>query len=336
MQPTINGIVGFLLYKYTINISSDEKRKGEEGMEKIIKVENLTKSFGNIKAVNDISFEVEKGELFGFLGVNGAGKSTTINMICTLAKKTSGKVEVCGLEIGKEDKEIRNKIGVVFQENSLDGLLTVKQNLIARAYLYESDGKKIKKNLDNVCDILKIGNLLNRPFKELSGGQKRSCDIARALMNTPEILFLDEPTTGLDPKTRQNLWNSVEYLRKELKMTVFLTTHYMEEAAKAQHISVIDAGKIVASGTPFKLKEQYSMDRLKVESSNVDKVKSILKTNSIDYKEDTNRLSIGIPNSLFAISLLQKLEPHINSFEVLQGTMEDAFLNITGKSLMEE
>ncbi|GKX67166.1 ABC transporter ATP-binding protein [Inconstantimicrobium mannanitabidum] len=304
-------------------------------METIIKVKNLSKSFGNVKAVNDISFEVQKGELFGFLGVNGAGKSTTINMICTLAQKTSGNVQVCGMELGKKDKEIRNKIGVVFQENSLDGLLTVKQNLISRAYLYESNTKKIKKNLDNVCEILKIGDLLNRPFKELSGGQKRSCDIARALMNTPEILFLDEPTTGLDPKTRQNLWNSIEYLRKEMKMTVFLTTHYMEEAAKAQHISVMDAGRIVASGTPFKLKEEYSMDKLKVEPANKETVKSILKSNSIKYKEDTNRLNIEIPNSLFAISLLEKLQQHINSFEVVQGTMEDAFLNITGKSLRE-
>lgn len=304
-------------------------------MNNVIQVRNLTKNFGNMKAVDDISFEVERGELFGFLGINGAGKSTTINILCTLANKTSGSVEVCGLELGKKDKEIRNKIGVVFQDNSLDELLTVKENLISRAYLYETNGKKIKQNLDRVCEILKIGDLLGRQFKELSGGQKRSCDIARALMNTPEILFLDEPTTGLDPKTRQNLWHNIEYLRKETKMTVFLTTHYMEEAARAKHIAIMDAGKIAVYGTPFKIKEKYSLDKLKVEPSNIDELKGILEEHHLNYKEDTNRLSIEIPNSLYSIELLEKIKKYIKSFEVVQGTMEDAFLNITGKSLKE-
>ena len=304
-------------------------------MSSIIKVRNLTKSFGKVKAVDNINFEVEKGELFGFLGVNGAGKSTTINILCTLANKTSGNVEVCGFELGEKDKEIRNKIGIVFQDNSLDELLTVRENLISRGYLYEMDSKKVKQNLERVCETLKIGDLLNRKFKELSGGQRRSCDIARALMNTPEILFLDEPTTGLDPKTRQNLWNSLEYLRKETQMTVFLTTHYMEEAAKAQHVAIMDAGKIVANGTPFKIKEDYALDKLKVEPSNIEQVKNILEDYNLDYKEDTNRLNINIPNSLYSIALLEKIEKHIKSFEVVQGTMEDAFLNITGKSLKE-
>lgn len=304
-------------------------------MNNAIQVRNLTKNFGNMKAVDDISFEVERGELFGFLGVNGAGKSTTINILCTLANKTFGAVEVCGLELGKKDKEIRNKIGVVFQDNSLDELLTVKENLISRAYLYETNSKKIKQNLDRVCEILKIGDLLGRQFKELSGGQKRSCDIARALMNTPEILFLDEPTTGLDPKTRQNLWNNIDYLRKETQMTVFLTTHYMEEAARAKHIAIMDAGKIAVHGTPFKIKEEYSTDKLKVEPSNIDELKGILGKHHLNYKEDTNRLSIDIPNSLYSIELLEKIKKYIKSFEVVQGTMEDAFLNITGKSLKE-
>lgn len=304
-------------------------------MNNVIQVRNLTKNFGNMKAVNDISFEVERGELFGFLGINGAGKSTTINILCTLANKTFGSVEVCGLELGKKDKEIRNKIGVVFQDNSLDGLLTVKENLISRAYLYETNSKRIKQNLDKVCEILKIGDLLGRQFKELSGGQKRSCDIARALMNTPEILFLDEPTIGLDPKTRQNLWDNIECLRNETKMTVFLTTHYMEEAAKANHIAIMNAGKIVVHGTPFKIKEEYSLDKLKVEPSNIDELIEILKEHRLDYEEYTNHLNIDIPNSLYSIELLQKIKKYIKSFEVVQGTMEDAFLNVTGKSLKE-
>jgi len=304
-------------------------------MNNVIQVRNLTKNFGNMKAVNDISFEVERGELFGFLGINGAGKSTTINILCTLANKTFGSVEVCGLELGKKDKEIRNKIGVVFQDNSLDGLLTVKENLISRAYLYETNSKRIKQNLDKVCEILKIGDLLGRQFKELSGGQKRSCDIARALMNTPEILFLDEPTIGLDPKTRQNLWDNIECLRNETKMTVFLTIHYMEEAAKANHIAIMNAGKIVVHGTPFKIKEEYSLDKLKVEPSNIDELIEILKEHRLDYEEYTNHLNIDIPNSLYSIELLQKIKKYIKSFEVVQGTMEDEFLNVTGKSLKE-
>lgn len=305
-------------------------------MSNIIKVKNLTKCFGEVNAVDNISFEVQKGELFGFLGVNGAGKSTTINMLCTLMEKTAGFVEVCGLELGKNDNEIRKKIGVVFQDNCLDDLLTVKDNLVLRSYLYENDKKKIKNNLDNICEILNIGHLLDKKYRTLSGGQKRICDIARALINTPEILFLDEPTTGLDPKTRQDLWNNVEYLRKEMNMTVFLTTHYMEEAAKAQHVCIIDSGKVIAHDTPFKLKEIYATDQLRIETSNKEAVEEILKIKRLNYKEDTNRLNIEIPNSLYSIRILKELEQHIKSFEVIQGTMENAFINATGKKLREE
>lgn len=305
-------------------------------MENIIEVKNLSKSFGDFKAVDNISFNVKRGELFGFLGVNGAGKSTTINMLSTLLKNFSGEIKICGLNLGKNDAEIRKKIGIVFQNNSLDDLLTVKENLISRAYLYGDDKKKIKKNLDNICEILKIGEHLNKQFKYLSGGQKRSCDIARALMNTPEILFLDEPTTGLDPKTRKNLWDCIEYLRTENNMTIFLTTHYMEEAARAQNISIIDSGKIVASGTPFKLKEEYACDQLKLEPENIEEVKKVLDVHNLNYSNNTNRINVTIPHTLYSIQILKELEKHIKSFEVVQGTMDDAFLNITGKTLAED
>ena len=212
----------------------------------------------------------------------------------------------------------------------------VKGNLISRAYLYENNSKIIKKNLNNVCEILQIGNLLNKQFKDLSGGQKRNCDIARALMHTPEILFLDEPTTGLDPKTRKNLWNSIEYLQKESNMTVFLTTHYMEEAAKANNISIMDSGKIVAQGTPFELKEEYAGDLLKVETLDNISMEKIIRASKLDCERDSNRLIIKIKNSIDSIDLLNEIKPYIKSFEVVQGTMEDAFLNITGKSLKED
>jgi multidrug/hemolysin transport system ATP-binding protein len=233
-------------------------------MEDIIQVKNLKRNFKELKAVDDITFRVKKGELYGFLGVNGAGKSTTINILCTLLPATEGEVSVCGYRLGKDDREIRKRIGVVFQDNTLDGGLTVKENLVTRASLYERNSKLIRKNLDYVSDILDIGELLGRQFRKLSGGQKRKCEIAKALMNRPELLFLDEPTTGLDPQTRQSVWASIEKLRKEQNMTVFLTTHYMEEAAKAQYISIMEAGKLVADGTPSELKEKYAHDTLKL------------------------------------------------------------------------
>jgi len=304
-------------------------------MEDIIKVEHLVKHFGNVKAVDDISFTVKKGELFGFLGVNGAGKSTTINMLCTLFAPDEGSVTICGLKLGKDNNAIRSKLGVVFQHNTLDGMLTVKQNLIYRAYLYEKNKTIIKKNLDMVCDTLDIGPLLNRQFRHLSGGQKRRCEIARAIMNRPDILFLDEPTTGLDPQTRRMVWASVDRLRKEHNMTIFLTTHYLEEASRAQNIAVIDGGKIIAGGTPAQLKETYSADRIRIFSDNYEKVTEIAKSHNLTFTEKSNHITILIPDTKSSIPILNELAPYINSFEVVQGTMDDAFLNITGKQLNE-
>ena len=301
-----------------------------------IEVKELKKCFGNFEAVKDISFQVEQGELFGFLGINGAGKSTTINMLSTLMKPTKGKVWIAGYELGKEDREIRKRIGVVFQGNTLDDLLTVKENLVSRAYLYEDSSQKVKKHVSRVCEVLEIGDLLNRKFKELSGGQKRKCEIARALLNEPEILFLDEPTTGLDPKTRKVVWESIEALRKKTHMTVFLTTHYMEEAIKAKHIAVMNQGEIIAFDTPYALKEHYAVDLLKITSTNKEKVIAKLKQDAMSYREVDNRLNIELPSTLSALTLLQSLKEYIATFEVVQGTMEDAFLNITGKSIREE
>ncbi|MFA9377940.1 MAG: ATP-binding cassette domain-containing protein [Lachnotalea sp.] len=302
-------------------------------MENIIEINHLSKYFGNLKAVDDISFCVKKGELFGFLGVNGAGKSTTINMLCTLIKATNGSIRICNETMGKNDVEIRKHIGVVFQDNTLDGRLTIRQNLITRGYLYHSSKETVMNNLNYVCEALEIGDLLNRQFKDLSGGQKRRCEIARALMNKPEILFLDEPTTGLDPQTRKMLWNCLETLRKEEKMTIFLTTHYMEEAAKAHYIGIIDAGKLVAYEAPQVLKEMYAHDRIKVVPKDKEKMFEFLKNNGTSFKEKSNHISITLENTLEAIPLINGLKDIISSFEVIQGTMDDVFLNITGKSL---
>jgi multidrug/hemolysin transport system ATP-binding protein len=304
-------------------------------MEDNLKVSHLMKHFGTVKAVDDISFTVKKGELFGFLGVNGAGKSTTINMLCTLYAAGGGTASICGYELGKDNDEIRKRIGVVFQDNSLDDRLTVKQNLVSRAYLYESDSSKIKKSLSNVCEILEIESLLSRMFKNLSGGQKRRCELARAIMNKPEILFLDEPTTGLDPQTRKLVWHSIEQLRKGQNMTIFLTTHYMEEAARAQHIAIIDSGKLVADSTPSELKEAYASDRIRVYAPDYEKVITVANKYELEYKMRSNHISIIIKDTLSSIPVLQELKPLISAFEVIQGTMDDVFINVTGKQLKE-
>ncbi len=302
-------------------------------MEDIIQVNHLKRYFKDIKAVDDISFKVKKGQLYGFLGVNGAGKSTTINMLCTLLPRQEGEVTICGHRLGKEDREIRSKIGVVFQDNTLDNRLTIKENLVIRAGLYHNNNKEIMANLDYVCDVLSIGDLLKRQFNKLSGGQKRRCEIARALMNRPELLFLDEPTTGLDPQTRQSVWSSIEALQKEEGMTVFLTTHYMEEAAKAQYISIMESGKLVANGTPFELKEKYAHDILKLVPQDFDELAKVLNEQNISSEKRANHIRVIIQDSLHGLEILNRVKEYLKSYEVIQGTMDDVFLNITGKSL---
>ncbi|MBQ6786448.1 MAG: ABC transporter ATP-binding protein [Lachnospiraceae bacterium] len=302
-------------------------------MSEVIRVEHLKKYFKDVKAVDDISFSVERGELFGFLGVNGAGKSTTINMLCTLFPPTSGKVEICGYELGKQNEEIKKHIGVVYQNNCLDKLLTVKENLLLRGSLYETDKKKLLNNIKRVCEILELDGVIKRPYGKLSGGQKRRCEIATALLHTPDILFLDEPTTGLDPATRKSVWSTLKKLQKEMEMTVFLTTHYMEEAARANHIAIMDRGHLVQYGTPFTLKEQFAMDKLLIVPKEGEKVQiqQLLDKKGFTFKQKEERLSIPIPNTMSAMPLLEEISSLIEGFEVIQGTMDDVFLQITGE-----
>lgn len=298
-------------------------------MQEIIKVDHLTKKFKELTAVNDISFSVEKGELFGFLGENGAGKTTTINMLCTLLAPTSGEVRISGYQLGKEDVPIKQKIGVVYQDNCLDEILTVKQNLVSRGALYESDRRKQKENLERVCDILELKELLNRRYGKLSGGQKRRCEIARALLHTPEILFLDEPTTGLDPASRKSVWETIYKLQKELGMTVFLTTHYMEEAAKANHIGIMQKGRLVQFGTPFGLKERFAKDKLFLvpEFGKEEQVQRILAGQGYALKRKEGRIQISLHSTMDAITVLDTVKHNLAGFEVIQGTMDDVFLN---------
>lgn len=298
-------------------------------MEEIIKVHHLKKYFKDIKAVDDVSFSVYKGELFGFLGENGAGKTTTINMLCTLLKPTDGEVIIDGLRLGKEDEKIKRQIGVVYQDNCLDDILTVKQNLISRGSLYEKNKEVLKNSMERICEILDLKELMNRRFGKLSGGQKRRCEIARALLHTPSILFLDEPTTGLDPASRKSVWETIHRLQKEMKMTVFLTTHYMEEAAEAGHIGIMKKGHLIQYGTPFELKETFARDKLTLipKAGKTEEIAAVLKRTEQEYKVRKQGISVPVHSTISAIPVVEKVKDLIDGFEVIQGTMDDVFLN---------
>lgn len=304
-------------------------------MEKVIEVTHLQKYYKDVQAVKNISFFVEKGGLFAFLGPNGAGKSTTINTICTFLQPDSGTVVVNGHLLGKEDDKIRRDIGTVFQENLLDDLLTVKENLMLRGGLYGLKGKELANAVSKAAKCSDVEDFLNRPYEKLSGGQRRRCDIARALLHTPKILFLDEPTTGLDPQTRQSVWNTVKRLQVQEGMTVFLTTHYMDEAENADYVVVIDNGIIAAKGTPFSLKKAYTSDRLKMKCIDQKRAVQLLKQKNIAYQETADYIEIAGKTTKEFIPILSEIQENIVDYTVEKGSMNDVFLNITGKEIRE-
>lgn len=303
--------------------------------ESIITVNHLSKSYGSVRAVKDVSFFVEEGSLFAFLGPNGAGKSTTINSICTFLKPDSGDVRVNGYRLGEQDDEIRNSIGVVFQEGLLDGLLTVEENLFLRGSFYKMGRQELKEAVRRVVQITELEDFVKRPYARLSGGQRRRADIARALLNTPRILFLDEPTTGLDPQTRKNVWDTIKKLQREQGMTVFLTTHYMEEAEEADYVVVVDNGEIAAKGTPFELKEQYAKDRLLLKGKEPEKLQEMLEKKGIPYQKKTEIIEISLAGTLSALPVLNELQEMLVDFSVIKGSMDDVFIGITGKEIRE-
>lgn len=298
---------------------------------KIIEVRQLQKSYKDVKAVNGIDFYVAEGELFAFLGLNGAGKSTTIDMLCTFLKLDRGSIKINNYEVGKDDEKIKSLVGVVFQESVLDELLTVKENLITRSKLYNMSKDEFNKNLEEIADITGIREIINRQYRKLSGGQRRRVDIARALINKPKILFLDEPTTGLDTKTRKNVWEMIRTLQKDNNMTVFLTTHYMEEASKADYIVVMDKGVIAAKGTTDELKEKYAKDKMIIyfDDEKSDFIENYLKENNYEFFIQNNNITIEINTTLDSIKIIDDCRIYINSFEVIKGSMDDVFLNIT-------
>lgn len=304
-------------------------------MEKIIQVEGLKKSYGEVQAVKGIDFYVERGSLFAFLGPNGAGKTTTIEIICTLIRPDAGSVRINGHELLKDDNAIREQIGIVFQDSLLDRLLTVRENLYTRGSFYGMKGWELRAAVEKAAEAAEAQAFIDRPYGNLSGGQRRRADIARALVNTPKILFLDEPTTGLDPQTRKSVWDTVRNLQEQTGMTVFLTTHYMEEAAKADYVCVIDGGGISAKGTPAELMERYSTDHLIIRTDQADAVVAVLKEAKVPYILEDKKVSVTLLRTTDAIPLLKACEKHISVFEVTCGSMDDAFIAVTGKEIRE-
>ncbi len=301
-------------------------------MENIIEIKNLKKYFGEIKAVDDISFDVHKGSLFAFLGLNGAGKSTTINMICGVYEKDSGTIKINGKDLEDDEFGAKASLGVVYQNSVLDKVLTVYENLENRASLYGIYGKAFSKRLEELSALLDLDKILKRIYSKLSGGQRRRVDIARALIHKPEILILDEPTTGLDPQTRKMVWGVIDRLRKENKITVFLTTHYMEEAADADYVVILDQGKIVAEGTPIELKNQFTGDFITLYNTTEAKVKKLKK----DYEVLLDGFRVEVKNTAEATELILKNPEVFEDFEITKGKMDDVFLSATGKKIQEE
>jgi len=301
----------------------------------IVEVNGLKKSYSAVEAVKGIDFFVEQGTLYAFLGPNGAGKSTTIDMMCTLLNPDQGRITIDGLEIGKNDAQIRKRMGVVFQDSVLDNLLTVRENIITRGGFYGLAGGELKKAVVWAMEAAGVKDFADRPYGKLSGGQKRRADIARALVNTPKLLFLDEPTTGLDPQTRKSVWDTIQNMQKDSGMTVFLTTHYMEEAANADYVTIIDDGLISASATPLELKQKYSYDYLKLKPQDEEALKGILNEKSIKYSLKNGIFEIVLKQTVDAFPIIHECERNILNIEISNGTMDDVFLNITGKEIRE-
>ena len=298
-------------------------------MSDIIAIDHLHKSFGSVKAVQDLSFRVKEGELFAFLGINGAGKTTTIHILCGQLSKDSGNVTLCGTNIDEDADRIKRSIGVVFQNSVLDRDLSVRDNLASRAALYGISGKDFRIRLEELSRLLNFQDLLGRPVGKLSGGQRRRIDIARALLHKPRILILDEPTTGLDPQTRSTLWRVIGDLRKTDNMTVFLTTHYMEEAADADYVVILDHGQIAAEGTPLMLKNTYTGDYITLYSQSEAQVQKL----GVPYEPIRDAFRVSVPNTATATELILEYPEVFRDYEITKGKMDDVFLAATGKKL---
>jgi ABC-2 type transport system ATP-binding protein len=311
----------------------DNKKQEVNIMSNIIEVKNFTKKFGNFVAVDNISFDVEEGSIFGFLGSNGAGKSTTINALCTILDKTEGDVKINGYDISKQKDKVRNEIGIVFQESTLDSKLTVEENLKFHCEFYNVPKNEIKERINFVLNLVDLTNWRKAPVGSLSGGMKRRVELARGLVHYPKVLFLDEPTTGLDPQTRANIWSYIYKLQKEKNITIFLTTHYMDEAEICNKVAIMNHGSIVAYDTPYNLEKQYTSNVTKIKVSNKEMFTQYLQANSMNYKLTEDLFKIYSTNLKDILSMISIFKESITDFETTKGTLNDVFLTVTGKEI---
>ncbi len=303
--------------------------------ENSIEVKNFTKKFGDFTAVDNISFNVEQGSIFAFLGPNGAGKSTTINTLCTIQDKTAGELIINGYNVNQQKDKVRNDIGIVFQESTLDDRLTIEENLRLHCDFYNVPKKEVNERIDFVLNLVDLENRRKTPVESLSGGMKRRAEIARGLVHYPKVLFLDEPTTGLDPQTRANVWEYIYRLQKEKSITIFLTTHYMEEAEICNKVAIIDKGRIVAHDTPHNLKKQYTSTKMKIETNHTDQLTADLAARDLKYKLIDGRVTVYVNDPDEILAVLAANKEIINDIEINKGSLNDVFIAITGKEIRE-
>lgn len=314
-----------------INIKESEKR-----MKPIIQVKNFTKRYGDFIAVNDISFEVEEGSVFAFLGPNGAGKSTTINTLCTIFEKTKGALLIDGKDVSDQKSEVRAAIGVVFQDSTLDAKMTIEENLKMHSVFYNIPKREVEERIQFVLELVDLVNERKKMVSALSGGMKRRVEIARGLMHYPKVLFLDEPTTGLDPQTRAHIWEYIIKLQKERNITIFLTTHYMEEAEICDKVAIIDGGVIVAHDTPYALKKKYTKDKAYINTNNEAELENLLVKHQLNYKKKDGYYRVEAEDLSGLLEVLSIHKDNITNIEIKKGTFNDVFLEITGKKIREE
>ena len=305
-------------------------------MNSIIQVKNFTKKYGDFTAVNDISFDVEEGTIFAFLGPNGAGKSTTINTLCTIFEKTSGTLIIDGKDVTAQKSEVRSTIGVVFQDSTLDAKMTIDENLKMHCVFYNIPKKEVEERIQFVLNLVDLLAERKKLVGALSGGMKRRVEIARGLIHYPKVLFLDEPTTGLDPQTRAHIWEYIVKLQKERNITIFLTTHYMEEAEICNKIAIMDGGIIVAHDTPYALKKEYTKDKAYITTEKGPELEQLLAQYELKFIKKDGYYKVDAENIKPLLEVLSLQKEMITDIEIKKGTFNDVFLEITGKKIREE
>jgi ABC-2 type transport system ATP-binding protein len=299
----------------------------------IIEVKSFTKKYGDFTAVDNISFTVAAGSIFAFLGPNGAGKSTTINTLCTIQSKTAGELTINGHDVTRHKDHVRKDIGIVFQEPTLDGKFTVEENLKLHCDFYKVPRDQVKARINFVLELVDISAWHKAPVDSLSGGMKRRAEIARGLVHFPRVLFLDEPTTGLDPQTRANVWDYIRDLQKQKNITIFLTTHYMDEAEICGQVAIIDHGKIVADDTPDNLKKKHTVTTMKIKTSRPEMLHRYLGEKALKYQCEKGRFIIFTAGTSSVLEAVAACRDWIEDIEVKQGTLNDVFIAITGKEI---